>query len=53
MRYEPLMDNERQHIAEMAAWHRQQVEAKHLGMLVLARWRGGRQATPGHAGWCA
>ncbi len=36
MRYEPLMDNEEQHIAEMAAYFRQQVESKkHLGMLVL------------------
>ncbi len=30
------MDNEEQHIAEMAAYFRQQVESKkHLGMLVL------------------
>ena len=36
MRYEPLMENEEQHIAEMAAFFRQQVESKqHLGMLVL------------------
>lgn len=36
MRYEPLIDNEEQHIAEMAAYFRQQVEIKkHLGMLVL------------------
>ncbi len=36
MRYEPLIDNEEQHIAEMAAYFRQQVESKkHLGMLVL------------------
>ncbi|WP_297202415.1 ATP-dependent DNA helicase DinG [uncultured Pluralibacter sp.] len=36
MRFEPLMDNEEQHIAEMAAFFRQQVESKkHLGMLVL------------------
>ncbi|MBB1200033.1 ATP-dependent DNA helicase DinG [Enterobacteriaceae bacterium 89] len=36
MRYEPLMEHEEQHIAEMAAFFRQQVESKkHLGMLVL------------------
>lgn len=36
MRYEPLIDNEEQHIAEMAAYFREQVESKkHLGMLVL------------------
>ncbi|MDH2911597.1 ATP-dependent DNA helicase DinG [Kosakonia sp. HypNH10] len=36
MRYEPLMENEEQHIAEMAAWFREQVESKaHRGMLVL------------------
>lgn len=36
MRYEPLMENEEQHIAEMATWFRQQVESKaHPGMLVL------------------
>lgn len=36
MRYEPLMENEEQHIAEMAAFFRQQVEREaHCGMLVL------------------
>jgi len=36
MRYEPLMENEEQHIAEMAAFFRQQVEREaHRGMLVL------------------
>jgi ATP-dependent DNA helicase DinG len=36
MRYEPLMENEEQHIAEMAAFFRQQLESKtHRGMLVL------------------
>ena len=36
MHYEPLIDNEEQHIAEMAAYFREQVESKkHLGMLVL------------------
>ncbi len=30
MRYEPLMDNEEQHIAEMAAYFRQQVESKNI-----------------------
>ncbi|MDU1951682.1 MULTISPECIES: ATP-dependent DNA helicase DinG [Atlantibacter] len=36
MHYEPLIDNEEQHLAEMAAYFRQQVESKqHLGMLVL------------------
>lgn len=36
MRYEPLMENEEQHIAEMAAWFREQVESRaHRGMLVL------------------
>ncbi|MFE4109101.1 ATP-dependent DNA helicase DinG [Kosakonia sp. YIM B13611] len=36
MRYEPLMENEEQHIAEMATWFREQVESKaHPGMLVL------------------
>ncbi|WP_312972196.1 ATP-dependent DNA helicase DinG [Atlantibacter sp.] len=36
MQYEPLIDNEEQHLAEMAAFFRQQVESKkHLGMLVL------------------
>lgn len=36
MRFEPLIDNEEQHIAEMAAFFRQQVESKkHPGMLVL------------------
>ncbi len=36
MRVEPSIDNEEQHIAEMAAFFRKQVESKkHLGMLVL------------------
>ncbi|WP_370611731.1 ATP-dependent DNA helicase DinG [Citrobacter meridianamericanus] len=36
MRYEPLIDNEEQHIAEMAAYFREQLESKkHQGMLVL------------------
>lgn len=36
MRYEPLISNEEEHIAEMAAWFREQVESKkHAGMLVL------------------
>ncbi|HDH8968334.1 TPA: ATP-dependent DNA helicase DinG [Escherichia coli] len=36
MRFEPSIDNEEQHIAEMAAFFREQVESKkHLGMLVL------------------
>ncbi|MCN6044748.1 DEAD/DEAH box helicase [Escherichia coli] len=36
MRVEPSIDNEEQHIAEMAAFFREQVESKkHLGMLVL------------------
>lgn len=36
MHYEPLIDNEEQHLAEMAAFFRQEVESKkHLGMLVL------------------
>lgn len=36
MRYEPLMDHEEKHIAEMAAYFREQVEKKeHPGMLVL------------------
>lgn len=36
MRYEPTIDNEEQHIAEMAAYFREQLESKkHHGMLVL------------------
>ncbi|WP_434133585.1 ATP-dependent DNA helicase DinG [Enterobacter cloacae] len=36
MRYEPLIDNEEQHIAEMAAYFREQLESKkYPGMLVL------------------
>jgi len=36
MQYEPLMENEEKHIAEMAAYFREQVESKtHSGMLVL------------------
>ena len=36
MRYEPLMEHEEKHIAEMAAYFREQVEKKeHPGMLVL------------------
>ena len=36
MKYEPLIDNEEQHIAEMAAYFREQVESrKYPGMLVL------------------
>ncbi|WP_318357896.1 ATP-dependent DNA helicase DinG [Enterobacter sp.] len=36
MQYEPLMENEEKHIAEMAAYFREQVESKtHIGMLVL------------------
>ncbi|AJB81045.1 ATP-dependent DNA helicase DinG [Enterobacter hormaechei] len=36
MNYEPLIDNEEQHIAEMAAYFREQVESKkYPGMLVL------------------
>ena len=36
MKYEPLIDNEEQHIAEMAAYFREQLESeKHPGMLVL------------------
>lgn len=36
MRYEPLMEHEERHIAEMAAYFREQVEKKaHPGMLVL------------------
>ena len=36
MRYEPLMDNEEQHIAEMAAYFSPAGgDQKHLGMLVL------------------
>ncbi len=35
MRYEPTIDNEEQHIAEMAAYFREQLRAKHHGMLVL------------------
>ncbi|MFK3661759.1 ATP-dependent DNA helicase DinG [Scandinavium sp. NPDC088450] len=36
MHFEPLMEHEEQHIAEMAAFFREQVESKkHLGMLVL------------------
>nr|VUD29314.1 ATP-dependent DNA helicase DinG [Raoultella sp. NCTC 9187] len=36
MHYEPVIDNEEQHIAEMAACFREHVESKkHLGMLVL------------------
>ncbi|MCS2150413.1 ATP-dependent DNA helicase DinG [Scandinavium manionii] len=36
MSVEPSMDNEEQHLAEMAAYFREQVEAKkHCGMLVL------------------
>lgn len=36
MRYEPLMEHEEKHIAEMAAYFREQVEKKeHSGMLVL------------------
>ncbi len=36
MHYEPLIDNEEQHIAEMAAYFREQVESKkYPGMLVL------------------
>ncbi len=36
MSYEPLIDNEEQHIAEMAAYFREQVESKkYPGMLVL------------------
>ncbi len=34
--FEPSIDNEEQHIAEMAAFFREQVESKkYLGMLVL------------------
>lgn len=36
MHYEPLMENEEQHVAEMAAFFRQELESKkHRGMLVL------------------
>ncbi|MRI48437.1 ATP-dependent DNA helicase DinG [Enterobacter ludwigii] len=36
MKYEPLIDNEEQHIAEMAAYFREQLESeKYPGMLVL------------------
>ena len=36
MRYEPLMEHEEKHIAEMAAYFREQIEKKeHPGMLVL------------------
>ena len=36
MQYAPLMEHEEQHIAEMAAYFREQVESKaHTGMLVL------------------
>lgn len=36
MHYAPLIDNEEQHLAEMAAYFREQVESKaHQGMLVL------------------
>ena len=36
MRHAPLMENEAEHLAEMAAWFREQVESKvHPGMLVL------------------
>lgn len=36
MRYAPLVDSEAEHLAEMAAWFREQVESKtHKGMLVL------------------
>ncbi|SFF02099.1 ATP-dependent DNA helicase DinG [Phytobacter palmae] len=36
MRYAPLVENEAEHLAEMAAWFREQVESKaHKGMLVL------------------
>ncbi|MDF2526128.1 MAG: dinG [Enterobacter mori] len=36
MKFEPLIDNEEQHIAEMAAYFREQVESKkYPGMLVL------------------
>ncbi|WP_318364976.1 ATP-dependent DNA helicase DinG [Enterobacter sp.] len=36
MQYEPLMENEEKHIAEMAAYFREQVESKtYSGMLVL------------------
>jgi ATP-dependent DNA helicase DinG len=36
MRYAPLVDNEAEHLAEMAAYFREQVESKtHKGMLVL------------------
>ncbi len=35
MHYEPLIDNEEQHIAEMAAYFREQVESKSTSMLVL------------------
>lgn len=30
MRYEPLIDNEEQHIAEMAAYFREQLESKSI-----------------------
>ncbi len=37
MRVEPSIDNEEQHIAEMAAFFRKQVESKkHLGMVLPA-----------------
>lgn len=36
MKYEPLMENEEQHVAEMAAYFREQLESKKFpGMLVL------------------